>query len=707
MRPKIQGDTFYFPTPEGVYLRNNQQAQVIKGRDTSRLLDILTPYLNGHYTLDEITSTLSPAKREAVYKLITLLVGKGFIKDLALDLPHHLTPAEELAYEAEIAFIGSFTSSAEYHFERYRHSRILLIGSGLTLTALVHAHLQSGLKQVNVMLTDECTTDVQRLHDYLRLYQKRDDQQSVHEIARPAWSKPETVRPIIQRFDAIVHISDRPMLARAALLNRLCLQEHRPLLQAVIVGQSAWSGPSFSANSSGCWECAWRRLQANQPAQQAYALRDTPDAPVSNSIAAPTAAVVANQLGFELLKQITGAGPLETTSHLIETNLETLQSDRYRFLPHPHCEACQQPVPPTPDLFQQSIDRLIAGPTIEQEQFSKNSTALFDSKLGLFSELEEKDFVQIPLNIAQVTISNPMLCSNLVEPLRAVAPGTDFGMPRRRATQLACEMYASQLYDPRRLLTGTACAELLHTAEFNILYTRQLRHAHTPEPDDLYTWGYILNTGGVCVLPAQTVFTGPASPGIASGQNWAEAVSRGLLAQCKYLTIAEIASRKEPFARIDLANTPLDETGQRYRHMCEIMKLSASVYEVTGATGIPVFAFLLDGETIAYTCHADIQQALREGLEALLQYVQSSTNGQPAYAPSAVASLPAALRGSQSCVPRSSLEADWSWSTLQTRLLDALESQGQHAVAVPLHQDAALAAAFPYIVRILVVARSA
>jgi hypothetical protein len=43
---------------------------------------------------------------------ISTLLNRGFVKDLSQDLPHHLTSAELLAYQCEIAFIGSFADSA-------------------------------------------------------------------------------------------------------------------------------------------------------------------------------------------------------------------------------------------------------------------------------------------------------------------------------------------------------------------------------------------------------------------------------------------------------------------------------------------------------------------------------------------------------------------------------------------------------------------
>lgn len=715
MRPKTLGDAFYFSVPDGICLSNNQQIQHIKGKDIGQLLDILFPRLDGRHTLDEIVCHLPPGKREVIAKLVTLLVNKGFARDLSLDLPHRLTPAEQEAYEGEIAFIRSFVNSAEYRFGCYRQSRILLVGSGLTLTALVHAHIQNGLSKLNVMVTDEDPTDKQRLQEYLTLYSQRDPDQSICQIEQPTWSDLDSVSLALRPFDMVVHISDRPMLARAVLLNRLCLQERKLLAQTLIVGQSAWSGLFCGEKEIGCWECAWRRLQTNVFDPAAYAFEDFTDAAISPFVAAPTAAVIANQLGFELFKYIAEAGPVEMAGHLMETDLETLKSEHHRFQPHPFCEADQQPCIPGIQALREAIELRQGSDKIEQEQFSRDSILLYDSKLGLFSDLDEKDFIQIPLNVAQVTISSLPPHTKQTAPLYSVAVGTDFGTPRRRATQRACEIYAAHLCDPRRLLKG----EALFARDHLTLYTRDLKCTCTPEPGELYTWGHLLTTDEICAFPAHLAFPILANQsvqktseemisgvsGVASGMSWAEAIGRGLLAQCKRLTLEEISVAEEPFSQIDLAEISLNETNHRYYQLSKLMRLPLQIYDVTGSTNIPTFAFLFGDKTITYTCHFDVQQALQEGLEQCLQQAQATANKQPAYALPAVSSLPTRLRGSvQLSAPLLAVEEQvFSWPAVQLGLLTTLAGLGYQAIAVPLDHDPALIRVFPYIVRLILV----
>src|SRR5581483_8013935 len=214
-------------------------------------------------------------------------------------------------------------------------------------------------------------------------------------------------------------------------------------------------------------------------------------------------------------------------------------------------------------------------------------------------------------------------------------------------------------------------------------------------------------------LPAHLAFPGLANrpvqktseeivsgvAGVASGMSWAEAISRGLLTQCKCLTLEEIAYAKKPFAHIDLTDSSLNETGHRYYQLSKLMRLPLQIYDVTGSTSIPTFAFLFGDQTITYTCHFDARLALQEGLEQCLQQAQATTNRQPAYALPAVCSLPSRLRGPvQSAAPLLAAEGQvFSWPAVQLGLLTILADLGYQAIAVPLNHDPALARVLPYI----------
>src|SRR6266566_2317522 len=259
-RPKLKGDTFYMPVADGVYFRNNQGSFRMKGKVVYSWMEYLAPYLDGQHSLQEIVEGLGPEKQAIVMNLVDALDTNHFLKDTSHDLAHTLSPNELETYASEIAFIDSFCASAAYRFERFREQQVLLIGSGLTLTGLVHAFLKCGIRQLGVLTTHECETNTRRHRDYLDLFHKGDPRQMLREIDALNWENETEVLAALHPFDIIVHVSDRPMLARARVLNQLCITHNKNFIQAILVEDEAWIGPLVRSDTNGCWECAWRRL---------------------------------------------------------------------------------------------------------------------------------------------------------------------------------------------------------------------------------------------------------------------------------------------------------------------------------------------------------------------------------------------------------------------------------------------------------------
>lgn len=727
MRPRMRGDVFYFPTPEGVYLRNNQGAFHLKGKGLARLLDLLLPYLNGQHTLEEITQQAPGEQRALISKLIEMLAARGFIRDLTPDHPHQLSAAEQEIYAAEIAFIEAFQDSSAWRFQRYRQSRVLLIGSGLTLQALVQAALHSGLADISVLITGECPLDRQRLQEYLALRQTRDPLQKLHMLEPLNWDDEQTVARTLAPFEAVLHLSDRPMLRRSALLNRLCYQQGKLFLSATILDTQAWLGPLVlpapapggHEASRGCWECAWLRLLANLPAAPVvtlYDFDDHPETPISYALAVPTAAVVANTLNFELFKYITEAGPLETSGHLLFIDLETLQSQRHPFSASAHCRCCRQTGPLTAQQFRDLVRERSAGPVLSQEAFSRKAAHLFDARLGLFSALDEHNYTQIPLNIARVDLTQPAPRLSRGETWRVFGAGSDFGAARRAATLRAGERYAAWCYDPRRSLSGSA-PELVGTApEALICYTRSLEPSTSLDPEEDYLWAWELPGEQVVLVPAATVFPLSAEEerfqllpiGVAAGMSWSEALCRALFTHGRAELVQRLLQGREPFPCVEIGALALSETAQRYSHLLALQGVAIAVYDLSALLsdwGLLAFAFCCNEETWAYTCHLQAQAAIEEGLLLCLQHAQALHNSESDYALSPVAPLPSALRGEASVTPHYPPVETWE-QMLQT-LLAALQSQGRRALIVPLDHDAALSEALPYIVRVVLGKRRA
>lgn len=710
MRPKFNADTCYIPVSDGVYLRSNNSRLMLKGKSLYRLLEHLVPHLNGNSTLEEITGGLDTDRKRMVTNLIEKLFVHHFLKDTSQDQLHTLRPAELEIYSSDITFVESFQTSAAYQFERFRNKRLLIIGSGLSFTLLVQASLQCGVRQIDVIITPESDIGSSSHPDMLDLFATCDSEQIVQSIDAPRWDDEAEVLDTIQVYDAILHISERPMLARALMLNRLCVEQQKTFIQAIMVDDHAWVGPLVSPETGGCWECAWRRLQANLPrcSEQLshYEFQDQSMVSTSRFLAMPTVTITANRLIFELFKYVTQTGFTKTVGNLIDIDLETFLSENHPFLPHPHCLACQHPIIPTALQFLEQIQQLQHQGPIGLDTFSENIARCVDNRLGLFTAIDDDNFVQAPLAVYKVNLSNPMLRKSQSEPLSVVAASTDTINARLHASQRACERYAANLVDRRRLLPHEAVQQQTLPA----ISTDQLIGVKPPLTEvEMWTWALDLHTQQAYLVPATQVFFSLSNKergteserGVASGMIWEEAICQALLDWCNYLTVGQLKDAQQSSIQVDLARSPMTPEGAHLHHLLKAAVGQITVYDITGTLQVPTFATCLGEKVIAYSTHCDVAQALRMGLEQALQQYQSEQFQQSEYAVVPVPDFPSTLRSDQLYVPRYTLPE--AWSARLEWLLQKFQANSLRALVIPLNHDPALMQMLPYIVRVLLI----
>lgn len=677
MQPKIQGDTFYLPTADGIYLRNNQQTLTLKGQDIYQWVSALEPYLDGQSTLEAIVDDLEPAQQMVIREIVETLLTHGFLKDCSHDLPHTLNERERVVYATAIAFIDSFHESAAAIFEHFCERRVLLIGSGLTALALAQATLLAGSRQTTIWVTDECETHTARLLVYRQQAQERDPRQVLIEQPAPDWSDEEGLREALQPFDVIFHLSDRPMLQRALTLNTLCFALQKPLFQALLLNDQALIGPMVTGEP-GCWECAWRRRLANLDAAEQHVAADP--WPVSSLLALPTAATVANILSFECFKYLTESGPRELCGTMLKFDLETLHFQSHPFLPHPLCQVCQHPSPLTEEVFLEHISVLETQDALTEESFDQQVTGCFDSSLGIFSFLGEEDLVQMPLNVSRLTVSAPMNPAISQKTLTLTQAHLGFDTTRRFLTLQGCVLYAARLCDRRRLVADAS---------------------------GIGIWAYDLQSRGARLISeAQALVSDddlqrmlPTSLGLGTGLNWAEACSRALLHHALDLTLQEVVLGEVYYAEVGLHTLAMDAQGKHLHTLAEQAGKPLRVYHVTGTLQIPTLAFCVEDETLVYTTHFDVVQALNEGLERVAQHIQSCQEEQPIYALPAVPQLSHAVRGDPGLLLTG--PALRGWQEGLAWLIASFHRQHWRMLAVPLEHDAALSALLPFLVRLL------
>lgn len=313
MKPRLREDVFFVPAPDAVMVMAAAHPEGgfgIAGRDSYRWCTRLAAFLNGDHSLGELARSLDQPRRERVYSLVTLLHDQGAVRDAALDQPHDLPEEVRRTYARVIAYLGRLADSPEHRFQRYRQSAPLVVGAGLLVPPLVQALLATGVSRVQLLVSSERPTDLERMKECLVSTGCPAPERRIDLVPIPAGGEAATVDLCAKRLDegagGVLHVSEVPMTTRASALAALCDRRGVVFGQARVAGDRALIGPVGPA---------------------ATAPPPLPAVPCGELLAGPPAAIVANHLCAAFLAEVTGAGP-RLTSHFLEVDLETLRTAR-------------------------------------------------------------------------------------------------------------------------------------------------------------------------------------------------------------------------------------------------------------------------------------------------------------------------------------------------------------------------------------------
>ncbi|MDF5756350.1 hypothetical protein [Spongiactinospora sp. TRM90649] len=656
MRPKLKPDVFWVPSQDGVAFVHAGGYLNISGKSAHALTDRLAPYLDGTTPLDDLVDGLPEGKRTMVTTLVTALAKAGMVKDTSKDEPHSLDDSLLTTYAAEIAYIDYYLPSAARRFQRYRETPTVCVGSGLAFTALVHACLRSGLRDLTALVSDEHETDVGRLEDYAAQTALKDPAQRF--AGRRLLPGDEALHQAVSQAGLVLHIGDVHQPARSRSLDRLCHELGKTLVQGALVDDEAWIGPVGGAVRPG-WESVWMR---RGPSSRPYAQ--------SPYLAGPTAGIVANRISFLAFRHITGveaadrlvADPADASRPMItRIDLETLQTTSHRC--HPHPGAAEASVE-TEAEFADRYAAFTAATAPASDDFSAKAATLYDPYLGVFTSLDEQEHSQIPLRLAEASVSDPFGLLG-VRPMVHGA-GKTLELARRRCGEAALRAYASLAVDIGRLRED---GEVLYAYAQNLILGKaervDARLAHPILAD--------LSTGA---------FTIPL--GLVSGATADEALTRGLLDHCVARTVLEARTGETPFPRLGpevMDGIDAEDSLSALR----IAGVDIAIYDITGSLGVETYAVCADGKAAAYVAGAHLSAGLEQ---AVLAYQTGGTN---------VPDLPATVRGTQvRQEPPATTIPSWR------EMAEILHSRGAQVHALPAGHDPAVTGVLPTLVQVVV-----
>ncbi|MGW3041120.1 hypothetical protein ACWC9T_14040 [Kitasatospora sp. NPDC001159] len=651
IRPRLRGDVYVMRVPEGAYIRSNLGGSMLKGASTYEWIQRIAPLLDGTRTLGELCAAVPEQSRAALAKLTLLLLGKGYVKNVLDDRPHTLTADLARTYAANIAFVEYFVDSPELRFERYRDAAVVLAGAGPLLQALANSQLRSGVRTLSLAPFAESPFDRDRVAEHLAAARALDPDQQVAYLEAAADDR------LVASAAMLLHVADRPMIERALRLPRAARAAGAAFAQAVAVGDEAWIGPVIGKDGDPtAWESAWRRLRALAPDLAGADLRDHPELAPSEFLRGPTVALVANQLCFAAFRHLTGIDQGQAADHLVRFDLETLETATHAFLPHPLA------LPAVPD-DPSRLAVLSAAPPVDDEELGRRAVDCVDARTGVFAEITERDYEQLPLFVSEVVVSDPVGLAGGPFPVHGC--GESVVESRQRAVRRAFERYAAVMTDSRK-------GDRLHGV-------------------DVLT-GERVEVEGAAVFPARSA---------ASGGDWSEAVRAAVVAAAGAGVGAALATATAPLPRLDLDGAELTARGARYRKLLDIVDQPFEVYDLSGLLGLPTFAFTTQEATVACASGLEAGAALEQGLELTLLAYQSQAAKQPAYAPEPVPDLPAELRGEP--LPEHERSGAWPGPVTLDEVVARLTREGGRVVAVPLDHDPGVARLCPFVAQAVVV----
>ena len=213
----------------------------------------------------------------------------------------------------------------------------------------------------------------------------------------------------------------------------------KAFIPAICLEHVGLAGPLVIPGEDGCFDSAWRRLH-----QSALKNHEQPQ-----KFSAAAASVLTNVAVFELFKRVTGVASPDQCNQIYFLNLETLEGEWLRFIPHPlpaEKEICLKLVEDLEGMLDKEIKRNEPPPNILEYFILLTSEAT-----GIFHTSEEKNLSQLPLAQCYVQAVDP-LSNGPAELLQeAICGGFTHQEAQREAGLTGIEMYVTRWMDSARI----------------------------------------------------------------------------------------------------------------------------------------------------------------------------------------------------------------------------------------------------------------
>ncbi|MEK8132613.1 bacteriocin maturation protein [Paenibacillus filicis] len=330
---------------------------------------------------------------------------------------------------AQIRFLDSFGPSGASLFETYRRSRVLAAGSGTFLLALATSLLESGLSNLDVLVTEPDQTDRKQLTELAKRVRPWDPVAGV-EIAVLEQPDIHGLQASLRPFDLILYASMDENASELVRFQDACLAAGKVLIPALLTDRYGLAGPVVSPESPHDWESAWFRVH-----ETALAGNCTTTVPCPATAEKLLSAIVV----FEGLKVTTQVMEPEGRGQLYVLDPVTCEGSWHRFDPHPAVRGI------TAARLIIDLDHRLNVPYGTGDEWWSFLQRLTSPVMGVFHFWDEGLLSQLPLAQCRVQPADPLTRgpAGLLPELTGV--GLTHEEARREAGLLGAEAYVSRM----------------------------------------------------------------------------------------------------------------------------------------------------------------------------------------------------------------------------------------------------------------------
>lgn len=395
LRAKLRRDAIFLEIPEGIYFRSGTGSFNVKGGTIYRVFSQLLPYLDGGEALQSYLDGLDIQARTTATKLINALLHRKVLLHHDPEEDVALTANELAQFRGQIEFIEHVADRPKWRFHSFRTSRVCLSGSGVAAKEAALALLRNGQQELHV--ANFSPSDFEELVKACVALEKSGLHASVREVELSEGAE-------LGAYDLIIAVESGKDLRRIDSIHRAVIQDGGRLLPAYVLGDQSIVGPLVEGSDAGCWMCVMMRWSSNAGVAEAESFWRGMATGVwpglSLHLGFPLGGMLGNTVAFEAFKYLVMTESAETKRAVLVQNLETLETERCRVLPHPLCPVCGTYLSRMPSA---TIEKDAAAPLSHQEILAAWNSVANDG-FGLIRGFEDEELTQLPLRHSSVRL---------------------------------------------------------------------------------------------------------------------------------------------------------------------------------------------------------------------------------------------------------------------------------------------------------------